>query len=164
MTLAHFGLGVAVLGIVAMTAYRQELVTALKPQESASIAGAMVTFLGATPKTGPNFIADAGRYLVSVGGDEVVTLVSERRLFQPGSQSTTEVGIHSFLTGDLYVVMGEASSNGGTVVRLYFNPLVSLIWLGAALMFAGALVSLSDRRYRIGVPRLARRPIAEPAQ
>jgi cytochrome c-type biogenesis protein CcmF len=45
------------------------------------------------------------------------------------------------------------------VLRLYYNPLVPWIWLGAAAMALGGLVSLTDRRHRIGAPRRAR-PVA----
>ena len=41
-------------------------------------------------------------------------------------------------------------------MRLYFNPLVRLIWLGALIMGFGGLFSLSDRRLRVGAPRRAR--------
>jgi cytochrome c-type biogenesis protein CcmF len=41
-------------------------------------------------------------------------------------------------------------------VRLYFKPLVLLIWLGAVIMFVGGGLSLSDRRLRIGAPRPAK--------
>ncbi|MGC2410672.1 MAG: cytochrome c-type biogenesis CcmF C-terminal domain-containing protein, partial [Methyloceanibacter sp.] len=41
-------------------------------------------------------------------------------------------------------------------VRLYFNPLVRLIWLGALVMFVGGAFSLSDRRLRVGAPKRAR--------
>ena len=54
--------------------------------------------------------------------------------------------------------MGDATTDGGRAVRIYFNPLVNLIWLGALIMFLGALLSLSDRRYRVGAPR--RQPAA----
>jgi cytochrome c-type biogenesis protein CcmF len=37
-------------------------------------------------------------------------------------------------------------------VRLYYKPLVLLIWLGALVMAAGGAVSLTDRRLRIGAP------------
>jgi cytochrome c-type biogenesis protein CcmF len=40
-------------------------------------------------------------------------------------------------------------------VRIYFNPQVRLIWLGALVMFMGGAVSLSDRRLRVGAPRRA---------
>jgi cytochrome c-type biogenesis protein CcmF len=47
-------------------------------------------------------------------------------------------------------------------VRLYFKPLVLLIWLGAIIMFIGGGLSLSDRRLRVGAPRPARAPAALP--
>ena len=42
-------------------------------------------------------------------------------------------------------------------MRLYFNPLVRLIWLGALVMALGGALSLSDRRLRVGAPRRGRR-------
>jgi cytochrome c-type biogenesis protein CcmF len=49
-------------------------------------------------------------------------------------------------------------------MRFYFNPLVRLIWIGAIVMSLGGLLSLSDRRLRVGAPRRARRkPQAVPA-
>jgi cytochrome c-type biogenesis protein CcmF len=41
-------------------------------------------------------------------------------------------------------------------VRLYFHPLVRLIWLGAVVMFIGGGLSLSDRRLRVGAPKRAK--------
>ena len=41
-------------------------------------------------------------------------------------------------------------------VRFYYEPLVPLIWGGFVIMALGGLVSLSDRRYRIGAPLRAR--------
>jgi cytochrome c-type biogenesis protein CcmF len=41
-------------------------------------------------------------------------------------------------------------------VRLYWKPLVLLIWLGALVMAAGGALSLSDRRLRVGLPARAR--------
>jgi cytochrome c-type biogenesis protein CcmF len=35
-----------------------------------------------------------------------------------------------------------------------------LIWLGAAIMFAGGALSLSDRRLRVGAPRPAKARVA----
>ena len=156
MALAHAGLGIAVLGIVAVTAGRQELVTVLKPGERAALAGFDVAFTGESLRSGPNYTAESGRFDIAVSGRPAATLISEKRAFMPQNQTTTEAGIHTFLSGDLYVVLGERAASGGRVVRIYFNPLVQMIWLGAAVMFLGGLMSLSDRRFRIGAPRLAR--------
>ena len=39
---------------------------------------------------------------------------------------------------------------GSTSIRF-----VNFIWLGALIMFLGGLLSLSDRRYRVGAPKRA---------
>jgi cytochrome c-type biogenesis protein CcmF len=164
MMAAHSGVGIMIVGIVAVTAWRQEIITTMKPGDRLSIAGYSVAFEGEAPRTGPNYTAESGRFRVWSGTREIATLVSERRRFRPGDQTTTEAGIRSLLSGDLYVVMGEAASQGRRVVRLYFNPLVSLIWLGAAIMFCGGALSLSDRRFRIGAPRKQRLAAPHPAE
>jgi cytochrome c-type biogenesis protein CcmF len=98
------------------------------------------------------------------GNREVAVLASEKRKFVPGNQETTEVGLHQAWSGDFYAVMGDRMNNGTRAMRLYFNPLISLIWLGAAVMFLGGFISLTDRRFRVGVPRLARKPVAQAAE
>jgi cytochrome c-type biogenesis protein CcmF len=77
---------------------------------------------------------------------------------------TTEVGLHQTLKGDLYVVMGDETMDGGRAMRIYFNPLVNLIWLGAALMFLGGAFSLADRRYRVAAPKLSAKAQAVAAE
>ena len=72
-------------------------------------------------------------------------------------QPTTEAAIRPTFLGDLYAVIGDPDGEGGFVTRLYFNPLVPWIWVGALVMMLGAGISLTDRRYRIGAP--ARKPV-----
>ena len=164
MVAAHAGLGVMIIGIVAVTAWRQEIITAMKPGEVADIARYRISFTGDMPRSGPNYTAESGRFRISRGDADLGVLVSERRRFRPGDQTTTEAGIRHMLLGDLYVVMGDTAAGGGRVVRIYFNPLVSWIWLGAAIMVLGGLLSLSDRRFRIGVPRKQRLGLASAAE
>jgi len=40
---------------------------------------------------------------------------------------------------------------------------VPWIWTGAVVMFAGGLLSLSDRRLRVGAPRRSRQPAPDAA-
>jgi cytochrome c-type biogenesis protein CcmF len=49
-------------------------------------------------------------------------------------------------------------------MRLYYKPLVLMIWLGAMVMAIGGALSLSDRRLRIGAPKPAARILAQPAE
>src|SRR6478736_5530271 len=153
---AHAGLGIVVIGIVATTAWRSESVLAMKSKESADIAGYQLTFEGVAPREGPNYRERVGLFKVARDGQAVTTLEPSKREFTVERSSTTEAGIHDSWRGDLYVVLGDPLKDCGYSVRIYFNPLVRLIWLGAVVMFIGGGLSLSDRRLRIGAPKRAK--------
>jgi len=153
--LAHTGLGLAVIGIVATTAWRSEQILALKPGETAEIAGYTLAFKGVAPRQGPNYRERVALFEVTRNGNVVTELTPSKREFTVERSGTTEAGIHASWRGDLYAVLGDPLKNGAYSVRLYFNPLVRLIWLGALVMFLGGAVSLSDRRLRVGAPKRA---------
>jgi cytochrome c-type biogenesis protein CcmF len=157
--LAHFGLGLAVVGIVATSAYRSEAILVMKPGDKTEIAGYELVFRGAAPGRGPNYTDEIGVFDVWRAGASVTRLEPAKRLYDAPRQTTTESGIHASWRGDLYAVLGDRQGGGAFAVRLYFNPLVRFIWIGALVMFLGGAVSLSDRRLRIGAPTRARRPV-----
>jgi cytochrome c-type biogenesis protein CcmF len=161
---AHFGMGLMVLGIVATTAYQSEQIIAMKPGETASIAGYSLAFRGVAPQQGPNYTEQVGVFAVTQGGHAVTGLSPTKRLYDTPRQATTEAGIYAAYSGDLYVVLGDAQTDGGYTVRLYFHPLVRFIWIGAVIMALGGALSLSDRRLRVGAPRRARAPHPAPAE
>jgi cytochrome c-type biogenesis protein CcmF len=91
----------------------------------------------------------------------VVTLHPEKRTYSVERQQTTEAAIHTTFWGDLYAVIGDPSGTGGAfVTRIYFNPLVAWMWGGTLIMVIGGLVSLTDRRHRVGAPVRRRKPAA----
>ena len=164
MTLAHGGMGIMICGIIAISLWKTEVIVAVKPGEPVQVGAYTVTFEGDAPLIGPNYTGRAGRFLVQRDGVDVTTLVSEKRVFKPSGMPTTEVGLHQTLAGDLYVVMGDENDGGSRAMRMYFNPLVNLIWIGALIMFVGGLFSLADRRYRVGAPRRKATAEAVPAE
>ena len=163
-SLAHFGVGLMVVGITATTAYQSEQVIVMKPGESREISGYSLTFRGVAPQRGPNYREQVGRFEVHRDGALVTTLFPSKRIYEAPPQATSEAGIHASWRGDLYTVLGDAQEDGGYSIRLYFNPLVRFIWLGALIMFVGGMVSLSDRRLRVGAPRRSRGYVVAPAE
>ena len=149
--LAHGGLGLLVIGVILLSVWKQELIIAMKPGQTAELAGYSITFVGEEPLKGPNYDGISGVFRVAQDEREIATVVSEKRAFKPSRMPTTEVGLVQGFFGDVYIVMGDEMADGRSV-RLSYNPLASWIWLGAAIMFLGGLLSLSDRRLRIGVP------------
>ena len=164
MTIAHAALGLTVLGITGVSVWQAETIVVLKPGASVAHAGYEVTLDGVQTLRGPNYAAERGRLVYHRDGAVVATLEPERRLYAVQQRVTTEAAIRTTLFADLYATIGEQDGKGGWTVRLYHNPLAPWIWLGAALAALGGFVSLSDRRLRIGAPRSARKPVAQPAE
>ncbi len=157
MTVAHIGLGILVVGITATSSGQIERILVMRPGETATLAGYEVTFKGVTERQGPNFVAERGTFEARRDGRLVAVLHSERRSFPVEGQTTTEAAIDTTLWRDLYFVLGDpVGEDGGRTVRLYYNPLVVWLWGGAVIMALGGLVSLSDRRLRVGAPTPAR--------
>jgi cytochrome c-type biogenesis protein CcmF len=159
--LAHGGLALAIAGMTASAAFKVETVVFAQPGETLRVAGYEIRFEGVERLRGPNYAADAAILAVSQDGAPLATLRPERRLYVVQQRLTTEAAIRTNLLGDLYTVLGEPQPDGRWTLRLYWEPLVPWIWIGAMTMALGGLVSLSDRRLRVGVPR---RRLAQPAE
>jgi cytochrome c-type biogenesis protein CcmF len=160
MTLAHVGIGVVILGVTATATGRTERLLVMQDGQRVELAGYDVVFQGVAEVRGPNYIAQRGTFAVSYGGSPVSVLHSEKRFFPVEGMPTTEAGIDTGLFRDLYLVLGDPAAAGGWTVRLYHNPLAFWIWGGAGLMGLAGLISLSDRRLRVGAPRPARARLA----
>ncbi|WP_374763200.1 heme lyase CcmF/NrfE family subunit [Yunchengibacter salinarum] len=150
--LAHLGVAALVLGITLSEAWTRESLTLLKPGESAVVGNYRFRLDGVSPKAGPNYSAVQGTFTVLRGDDVVRVLKPEDRVYANPPMNTTEAAIAPLLSGDLYAVIGEFAGDGQWSVRLYHKPGISLLWLGAILMVLGGLLSLSDRRLRLGLP------------
>jgi cytochrome c-type biogenesis protein CcmF len=161
---AHFGLGVTVLGVVAATAWNSETIVTLKPGEVMTIGDRTLTMDGFVPLSASNYTGTGVRFTVREGGNVVATMEPEKRLYTVPNTPTTEAAIKTFGFSQLYVSLGDVSADGATVVRVYWKTLVTLIWLGTLVMTAGGVLSLSDRRLRVGAPKPSRRSVAVPAE
>ncbi|MFM2421628.1 MAG: hypothetical protein RL291_158 [Pseudomonadota bacterium] len=165
--LGHAGVGLMLAGIVGTTAWQTEVVKGMKPGDQILVAGYTIKLDGVAPRRGPNYQETFAQMSVTRGERAVTTLEPAKRLYDEPKQPTTEAGIYNALHGDLYVTLGDPQPDGSIAVRAYFNPLVRFIWIGALLMSIGGLISLSDRRLRVGAPKTARRPSGpklEPAE
>jgi cytochrome c-type biogenesis protein CcmF len=159
MVIAHFGLGLSVLGIVGISSWRAEDISVMFIGDTTTVAGFEIQLTDVSPFTGENYDGHRGTFVATKNGQFVTNFSSERRVYWVTQMPTTEVGLRTTAMGDLYVVLGDPQGttiNDGWVVRVYYNPLVSWIWLGALVMSIGGVISLTDRRFRIGLPVRAR--------
>ncbi len=165
--LAHIGLGVTLIGIVAVTAFETEHIVEMKPGMTTDAGGYTLRFDGLRNGNGPNYSEESGHFTISQGGIELAEVWSSKRFYTARQMPTTEAGIRTFGLSQLYVSLGDDMKDGGIVVRVWWKPMILCIWLGTVFMMAGGAVSLSDRRLRVGAPARAKKqkkPVLEPAQ
>ncbi|MGB1548014.1 MAG: heme lyase CcmF/NrfE family subunit [Alphaproteobacteria bacterium] len=149
MFVAHMGIAVLLAGITASTLWQTEEIRAMRPGEEVMLAGYEIRFESAKRLPGPNYIADRGTFRIAREGTLITRLAPERRYYPVEKQWTTEAAIHTTWLSDIYVVLGERPKGEGPwAVRLYHNPLVPWIWIGAILAALGGGLSLADRRHR----------------
>jgi cytochrome c-type biogenesis protein CcmF len=153
---AHAGLGIALIGIVCETTWNSEYIGTLRPGDIRGIAGYELTFEGMTKRAGPNFNETLGTFKVSEDGKPLGTMTPSKRSFTTRGMATTEAALMTRGVSQLYISLGDTTNDGGVAVRVYHKPLVLLIWFGPVLMAFGGLLSLSDRRLRVGAPQPAR--------
>jgi cytochrome c-type biogenesis protein CcmF len=149
MTLAHLGVAVTIAGIAA-SAWESERIELVHPGESVSIAGYDLRLDNVERIQGPNYTADRGTVTVTRRGSPVAVMHPEKRFFTVQQMATTFTAIDTDLLSDLYVVLADGDGNSTWTLRIYEKPLVPWIWLGCGVMALGGLMSLSDRRWRVG--------------
>ena len=144
-----------VIGIVSTSAWEGELVTTMQPGATAELSGYAIAFGGVEHSEGPNFVADRGSFTVTGPSGDTRQLHPERRVYNASRMPTTEAAIETYGFSQLYLQLGEPADGGAQVVRAWYKPYVTLIWLGAILMAGAGLLSLSYRRLRVGAPKPA---------
>jgi cytochrome c-type biogenesis protein CcmF len=165
MTLAHLGLGLFVMGAAFETGWRVEAANVLAPGGAFTLGGYHLRLEAVSDGPGPNYDAERARVAVTDREGRLVCMARpERRTYDLGGQTTSQVALCPVGLDDVYVVVGERRAAGaGSVwlIRSYLNPWIRLIFLGPVLMALGGALSLSDRRLRFAGGR--RRIVAEPA-
>ena len=153
MIVAHFGIGIFILGVTATESYSIHRDQALRVGESMEVSGYKVTFESLKPATGPNYTATEASFVITRGGEHIVSLNPQKRTYRVQRNPMTEAGIDGSLARDLYVALGEPLGAGAWSMRFQYKPLVRLIWLGCIFMGLGGLIAITDKRYRVVVKK-----------
>ena len=154
MAIAHLGAAVAVAGMAADSAFTTEKLTAAKPGETVEVGPWVVEFTAVTPAVGPNWTAVEAE-LRATRGSGVHVLKPQTRFFTNPPTETNEAAIDTLLSGQLYTVVGRSDAEGRWQLRLWWKPLVTLIWFGGGLIGLGGLLALGGHARRAWRRRMA---------
>ncbi len=141
MVLAHLGCGLFVLGISA-SAFETAREAVMRVEQNIVIERYVLTLEQITTKNGPNFTAHVARFKITEADEEPFYLEPAKRVYAGRSMPTSEVARVRTGLSEVYLAIGEIKDNSSVEVRVYYKPLVLLIWLGPLLMGLAGLLSL----------------------
>jgi cytochrome c-type biogenesis protein CcmF len=162
--IAHSGVAMSMLGIISAGTWGTERIIAVKPTQTVSLSGYEFFFDELVQRPGPNYNALVARFTVRSAGVPVGIMEPSKRSFSARGMTTNEAALMSRGLGQLYLSLGDSNNDGSIAVRIYYKPMVLLIWLGAVVMMLGGALSLSDRRLRVGAPKPAAKSALAPAE
>ena len=148
MQIAHFGFAVILLGAGLTSIYSIEKSVLLSPGQTVELGQYEFLFEGTEHLSGPNFEAERATFQVLRDGAFVRELHPEKRVYTASRTPSTEMAIDAGFTRDLFITLGEERDSGAWSMSLYIKPFVRWVWLGAILMAMGAIVAVTDKRYR----------------
>jgi len=170
MVMAHLGCAVSVAGMACDSAFTRETIVAMAQGETREVGPFAVRLAGLRDAPGPNY--QALEAVLSVRRKNEMRefeMLPHLRQFSDPPMQTNQAAIRTFWNGQLYLVLGEQSDGGRWVIRMWWKPFVTLIWLGGAMIALGGMLSLLGRVKRDFLPRSRQAAIApelvqEPAE
>ncbi|MEA2856625.1 MAG: cytochrome c-type biosis protein CcmF, partial [Methylobacteriaceae bacterium] len=158
-SIAHAGIGLTLFGL-ASTGWGVEEIVRMQTGHAVAVGPYELVVTSVAPGKGPNFQETVAHTLVRGGGVTLAEMNPAQRFYPVRQMSRTEAGIATLGLGQIYMSLAEVNADGSIDARLYWKPFVVLIWIGALVMAAGGLLSLSDRRIGFAFVPRARRRIA----
>jgi len=144
--LAHSGVGISLAGIVAVSAFSQEVITSLQKGQSLTLHDTIVRFERIIPHIGANYLED--RLEFSLWDEKSKTLIGtlhpSRRFFPARNMETSEIGLSWHGLSQYYIAAGHFDDHGGLVVHAWYKAYILAIWLGGFFMAVGGLLALLE--------------------
>lgn len=138
----HLGIILIAVGVIGSSALTTQKDVSLAPGESTTLNQYTLTYDDLQSRsTGSTYDV---RAILSVqnSGHTIGQLTPEKILYLDSMQPVTEVAIHSTLREDLYVILGEWSSDNTAQFTIMVRPAVKWIWIGGGFLLFGGLIAL----------------------
>ena len=125
-TCAHFGFGLLIFGVTAVTSWETEDIRNVKVGESFYLNSYQIVFKGIDYSVEKNFKRVSGSFEVMLNNKSIGILFPEKRLYPSRNEVTTEASIKPTVFNDFYMVLGNKLDENAWVVRTYIKPFISL--------------------------------------
>lgn len=155
--LIHLGLVLLAVGVIGSQFFQSQGEATLAVGQSLTVSGYTITYRGITDTAANNIETITTHFTLSRGGQTLAEIYPGQRIF-PGftNEPTSKISITTHNLTDVYVFLSSFDQTKTASIRVFINPLVSLVWSGGVLMLIGGLFCWWPERRRVA-------PLAEGA-
>ncbi|MDC0194870.1 heme lyase CcmF/NrfE family subunit [Alphaproteobacteria bacterium] len=143
-SLAHFGVGIAILGITCSSVFQAQHQLSISKDELLKINNYSLKLANIEIYEKENFQELKGKFILLKNSKKISIIEPSKRYYHVSKIITTEAGIYHDWFQDFYIVLGNQKDNKWDV-KIYQNPLVSFIWIGLIIMFLCGLVGIRKK-------------------
>ena len=141
---AHSGFAILILGVSISSSHQNEYEGKLDINNQINFSGYILKFESFNEEIVENYITTKGKFKLSRNDNEFF-LYPEKRFYPIEQSQTTEAAIISSNLSQFYLVLGEQINDKSWVIRIWYKPMIMLIWIGGLFMGIGGLLSLVKR-------------------
>ena len=148
----HIGIVILYIGIMGSKGYFLLESKGLRIGESMEVGEFQLTMKDSFAKEFENYRRTGVVFDVAKNGRQIGTMEPARHFYYKagqGEQETIESAIRHFGVNDFYIALGSIPfdvKTGGIVnVQVYYNPLISVVWIGVAVMVLGGIVAIAEK-------------------
>ncbi len=141
--LVHAGIILMAFGIIGIEFLQIEEPVKLIPNESLSVAGFDLTLTGSEAAWTDEGDTLATTVEIHQNGKLLGTVRPHQNYYTTYCQQTTIPGVHSSLSGDVYLIMTGSQSSSPDAERtftVFYNPWVTWLWIGSIVLCLGGLL------------------------
>jgi cytochrome c-type biogenesis protein CcmF len=150
----HLGMVLLVLGIIGSSFFQQQKDATLKPGQSMSIAGYSFVFKGNTDRKDSDHETVQSQVQIWKKGQSLGYIYPGRVIYNNyPQQPTSQISIRTYGTTDVYVFLADWQGAAQATIRVFINPMVSMIWWGALMMLLGGILCWWPQRRMVASAR-----------
>ncbi|MGV2432578.1 MAG UNVERIFIED_CONTAM: hypothetical protein LVQ98_04390 [Rickettsiaceae bacterium] len=139
--MSHIGIVILAIGITLNTFLKKDIEFIGKKDDLKTYSNIEVKVQNIKYAAGPNYYRQIVEFWIN-DNDDIVILKPENRFYKIENMLSAESDIYSFLSKDIYAVLGNVDEKSNIYANIYIRPFMSLIWLGMFMIASGIVISV----------------------
>jgi cytochrome c-type biogenesis protein CcmF len=143
--IVHVGAVLILMG-AAGSVLNEEKLENVRPGDELSIHDYRLRYNTARAIDAQHYGGAVARIALYRGDEPLAVMAPEKRMYWMEQQPSSIPSVYSTLREDLYVILTAIEADGSATLKVYRNPLVNWIWIGAVIFVLGTVTVMWPRR------------------